>query len=107
MRILWEAEPQSLTSTQIQEALRPEHPVAYTTAMTVLVRLWKKGMLNRVKVGRAYSYSPKETRPDFEARRMAEILHSVDDRSVTLSRFFDELTEEERKQLLGLLDDRQ
>ena len=34
-----------------------EHAVAYTTAMTVLDRLYKKGILDRERVGRAYVYS--------------------------------------------------
>jgi len=33
------------------------HEVAYTTAMTVMDRLFKKGMLERERVGRAYVYS--------------------------------------------------
>lgn len=32
-------------------------PVAYTTVMTVLDRLYKKGILSREKVGRSYQYS--------------------------------------------------
>jgi predicted transcriptional regulator len=34
-----------------------DHTVAYTTAMTVLDRLYKKGVLDREQVGRAYVYS--------------------------------------------------
>lgn len=105
MRILWDAEPEALTAADVQRRLKPQHPVAYTTAMTVLVRLWQKGMLDRRKSGRSYEYSTKESRPDYEARRMAEILHSVDDQSVTLSRFFDELTDAEREQLQLLIND--
>lgn len=34
---------------------------AYTTIMTVLSRLYEKGVLNRVKEGRSYFYSMKKT----------------------------------------------
>jgi predicted transcriptional regulator len=34
-----------------------DHAVAYTTAMTVMDRLFKKGVLERERVGRAYVYS--------------------------------------------------
>lgn len=104
MNILWQAEPEALTASQVQDKLRPEHDVAYTTAMTVLVRLWQKGMLDRRKAGRAFEYRPKESRADYEARRMAEILHSVDDGSMTLSRFLEELTDAERAQLELLIN---
>jgi predicted transcriptional regulator len=44
---------------------------AYTTWMTTLDRLYKKGLLGREKEGRAYLYSPRLTREEFE-RGVAE-----------------------------------
>jgi predicted transcriptional regulator len=44
---------------------------AYTTWMTTLDRLYKKGLLARHKSGRAYIYSPRVSREDFE-RGVAE-----------------------------------
>jgi predicted transcriptional regulator len=40
--------------------------VAYTTLMTTLDRLYKKGLLSRRKSGRAFLYSPCLTREEFE-----------------------------------------
>jgi predicted transcriptional regulator len=40
--------------------------VAYTTVMTTLDRLYKKGLLKRRKDGRAFIYSPLVTRAEFE-----------------------------------------
>lgn len=40
--------------------------VAYTTLMTTLDRLYKKGLLSRRKSGRAFLYSPTLTREEFE-----------------------------------------
>ena len=43
--------------------LQPAFPgVAYTTLMTTLDRLYRKGMLSRTKSGRAFYYTPKATR---------------------------------------------
>jgi predicted transcriptional regulator len=43
--------------------LQPEFPgVAYTTLMTTLDRLYRKGTLSRTKSGRAFYYLPKATR---------------------------------------------
>ncbi|HEY0377670.1 MAG TPA: BlaI/MecI/CopY family transcriptional regulator [Pyrinomonadaceae bacterium] len=39
---------------------------AYTTVMTTLDRLYKKGLLARRKSGRAFLYSPRVTREEFE-----------------------------------------
>ena len=41
---------------QIQEALRPTRPRAYTTIMTILDRLAQKGIVERRKSGRAWIY---------------------------------------------------
>lgn len=43
--------------------LQPEFPaIAYTTLMTTLDRLYRKGMLDRAKDGRAYVYQPRYSR---------------------------------------------
>jgi BlaI family penicillinase repressor len=44
------------TVRQIQEALRPTRPRAYTTIMTILDRLAQKGIVQRRKSGRAWVY---------------------------------------------------
>src|ERR1043165_123761 len=43
-----------------------EKRIAYTTLMTTLDRLYKKALLNRRKEGRAFIYSPRITREEFE-----------------------------------------
>jgi len=53
--------------------LRPAFPeIAYTTLMTTLDRLHRKGVLGRSKVGRAFYYRPRLTRPEFESARAGE-----------------------------------
>ena len=45
--------------------LQPQFPqVAYTTLMTTLDRLYRKGALMRHKAGRAFYYQPVATRPE-------------------------------------------
>ncbi len=52
--------------------LQPEFPgVAYTTLMTTLDRLFRKGTLARSKSGRAFYYTPKAT-PDAMMTQLAE-----------------------------------
>lgn len=47
-----------------------DRPLAYTTVMTTLDRLYKKGFLDRRKAERAFLYSPRLPRRDWE-REMA------------------------------------
>ncbi len=98
MEILWD-ETGPLTAGQVRSRLPETHPVAYTTVMTVLTRLWEKGRLRRYRVGRAYSYVPTHGREQAAALRMQEILGKAKSRASTLGRFVEHLDSEDREQL--------
>jgi predicted transcriptional regulator len=49
-------------------------PLAYTTVMTTLERLFKKGLLLREKSGRAFLYSPAFSRDEWERRRAGDLV---------------------------------
>ena len=58
--------------------LQPQFPdIAYTTLMTTLDRLFRKGVLDRVKRGRAFVYEPRLSRPEFESARAATALRTA------------------------------
>ena len=52
-------------------SVRDLHPrftdIAYTTLMTTLDRLHRKGVLDRSKLGRAFQYTPQHSRVEFES----------------------------------------
>jgi predicted transcriptional regulator len=54
---------------------------AYTTWMTTLDRLFKKELLAREKSGRAYLYSPRVTREQFERGVAEDVLDELISRS--------------------------
>jgi predicted transcriptional regulator len=49
-------------------------PLAYTTVMTTLDRLYKKGLLQRRKAERAFFYSPRWSRAEWEQKRAGEFV---------------------------------
>lgn len=51
-----------------------DRPLAYTTVMTTLDRLYKKGLLERRKSDRAFFYSPRLSRADWERQRAGELV---------------------------------
>jgi predicted transcriptional regulator len=53
---------------------RLERKLAYTTVMTTLDRLFKKGLLEREMTDRAFVYAPKVTRDDWDRRRAGEMM---------------------------------
>jgi predicted transcriptional regulator len=55
--------------------LQPAFPdMAYTTLMTTLDRLHRKGVLDRTKRGRAFQYWPRQTRAELESLVAARAL---------------------------------
>lgn len=55
--------------------LHPEFPaIAYTTLMTTLDRLFRKGVLVRAKQGRAFVYRPRLSRPEYNADRAMQAI---------------------------------
>ncbi len=55
-------------------------PVAYTTVMTTMDRLFKKGLLARRKVGRAFLYRATVTEQELEGAVASELVTSLLDR---------------------------
>lgn len=49
-------------------------PLAYTTVMTTLDRLFKKGLLERRKQDRAFVYSPRYSRTQWQRKRAGEFM---------------------------------
>ena len=88
------------------EDLRHSRTLAYTTVMTVMERLFRKGMLTRVEHGRAYAYSPAQSRAAYTAGQMAEALAASTDKAATLVHFAEQVTSKEAKQLLEALADK-
>lgn len=62
----------SATVQQVAEHL--DASLAYTTVMTTLDRLFRKGLLDREKVNRAFLYSPSLSARDLEEQRAAHLI---------------------------------
>lgn len=95
------ADPTGVTPRQVLDSL--DEPLAYTTVMTILNRLWTKGLLERERQGRAYRYKPVFSESELVASRMAKALEVASDRKATLSRFIKDLPDEDEALLRALL----
>jgi predicted transcriptional regulator len=73
LRALWTLHEGNVK--EVRAFVAQSRPLAYTTIMTVLERLVRKGCLRRRKAGRAYVYSPEASR---DAMRRAAIRELVD-----------------------------
>jgi len=62
----------------VRELLRDAYSgAAYTTIMTTLDRLHKKGLLRRTSDGRAYRYYPRQSAGEYEGQRLARAIQQV------------------------------
>ena len=102
MDVMWDGDGRYVVR-EVRERLRYGRPIAYTTVMTVMNILHRKGVLHRDKLGRAWQYWPVEAREDHDARLMAEALRAGGDEDVTMRRFLERVNDEEMESLRSAL----
>lgn len=61
---------------QVRQAVAPSRALAYTTVMTVLERLARRGVVTRRKTGRAFFYAPSISRDAMRRLALKEFLDS-------------------------------
>jgi BlaI family penicillinase repressor len=64
------------TVREIRESLAERRPRAYTTIMTIMDRLARKGVVERRKVGRAYFYRANLSVDDARAKALGQVLEN-------------------------------
>jgi predicted transcriptional regulator len=106
MDVLWSSDG-PMTPREVQEVVSTtRRPLAYTTVMTILVRLWEKGMLTREERGRGFIYEPVVDREEWTAQRMRDLLDESGDRAAALTHFVGSIGAREATQLRRALDGR-
>lgn len=73
----------------VLEELQGDRTLAYTTVMTVMDNLHRKGMLVREKEGRAYRYRTVQPRDEYTAAIMGQALASSTNPSAALLHFLE------------------
>ena len=102
MAIAWRA-VQPMTVREMLDEVNRERggsPLAYTTILTVMGNLARKGMLVQHAEGRAFRYSPAIPREEYIAAMMNEALDVASDRTAALLHFAAQLDADERRALV-------
>ncbi len=102
MDVLWNKGAWMIPS-EVHARLPTEWDLHYSTVMTTLARLERKGRLERRKDGRAFAYHPTSTRAEWAASRMDEVFNLTLDRNATLAHFLERLDDADRTQLRRIL----
>ena len=95
------------TVREVLDDLQTYRDIAYTTVMTVMDNLHRKGALTREKDGRAWRYLPARSRDDYAAQLLSSVLDEAGDRSETLMRFVSRMRASEVEALRRALVERQ
>jgi predicted transcriptional regulator len=102
---LW-AWRRSAAVREVVDDLNQERPLAYTTVMTVMDILHRKGWVVRERVGRAYIYAAAKTRDEYVAGLIREALSEPHDRRATFAHFAESMTPAEVRAMREALDAR-
>ncbi|MEU6699993.1 MULTISPECIES: BlaI/MecI/CopY family transcriptional regulator [Pseudonocardia] len=103
MDVLWDgAAPCRVRD--VRARLAPARPLAYTTVMTVLDNLHRKGWVRRELDGRAYLYRPAATREEETAQALRELLDAAGDTEAVLLHFARSVSERESAVLRAALN---
>jgi predicted transcriptional regulator len=103
MERLWERGRPTLVR-EIVDDLRDDRPLAYTTVMTVMENLHRKGWLRRERDGRAWRYEPTGSRSSYTADLMNDALGTSTDRRTALAHFVLQMSPHDAALLQQALD---
>src|ERR1700729_3731840 len=92
-----------VTVRELFDELQHERVIAYTTVMTTMDNLHRKGWLARVKEGKAYRYTATASREEYSARLMREALDGGGDTQAVLSHFVAQMDGEESELLRAVV----
>jgi predicted transcriptional regulator len=74
MDVVWDRG--EVTVRQVQDALKPERELAYTSVLTMMQVLERKGFVGAHRVGRANVYAASVTRDRFGVRSAMDVVNS-------------------------------
>ena len=100
---LWQRGSPALVRDVVED-LQRDRTVAYTTVMTVMENLHRKGWLRRERDGRAWRYEPTSSRSAYTAALMNEALGTSTDRRTALAHFVLQMSPHDVAMLQQALD---
>jgi predicted transcriptional regulator len=102
MDVVWAAD-RPVTGREVVDQLAQSRPVVYTTVLTVMDRLARKGILHKRPTGKAHTYRAVQSRETYTAQRMASLLGASGNPTAVLLRFVDQLPPDQADKLRAAL----
>jgi predicted transcriptional regulator len=99
---LW-ASDGAITVREVFEDLLHDREIAYTTVMSTMDNLHRKGWLSRERQGKAYLYVPSMTREQYSAQLMRDALDVGGRSDLVLAHFLEGISDDESAALRKVL----
>jgi predicted transcriptional regulator len=103
MHRVWEREG-PVTVREIFDQISSARAIAYTTVMSTMDNLHRKGWLARERDGKAYRYTAVASREEYSARLMGEAMAEAGDTEAVLSHFVAAMDGGQAEALRAVLD---
>lgn len=100
---LWDRD-RPTTVRELFENFSEDREIAYTTVMSTMDNLHRKGWLDRERVGKAFAYWPVLTREQHTAQLMREAFDGGGRSEVVLTHFVEQMSEDEAAGLRAALE---
>jgi predicted transcriptional regulator len=88
---------------EVFEDLLHDREIAYTTVMSTMDNLHRKGWLSRERHGKAYLYWPSMTREQYSAQLMRDALDAGGRSDLVLTHFLEKISDDESAELRKVL----
>ena len=102
MARLWDLDGQG-TVRDVLEQILLEREIAYTTVLSTMENLYRKGHLTRERESKAYRYRTALTHAEHTAGLMREALSGGQDTDAVLTHFVGDMSEDELERLRDVL----
>ncbi|WP_072686845.1 BlaI/MecI/CopY family transcriptional regulator [Rhodococcus marinonascens] len=99
---IWDREA-ATTVREVFDELSEHRELAYTTVMSTMDNLHRKGWLAREKTGKAFSYWPTLTREEHSARLMRDAFDGGGRTDLVMAHFVEQMSDEESASLRAAL----
>ncbi len=102
MQRVWDHD-RPVTVRELFDEMARERAIAYTTVMTTMDNLHRKGWLAREKEGKAYRYTATASHAEYSARLMQEALADGGNTEAVLSHFVAQMDGAESEALRAVI----
>jgi predicted transcriptional regulator len=102
MDVLWDSKAGPLTGREVADQLADR---AYTTVLTILERLRRKGLVHRSTQGRLHRFEAADSREAYRAELMIDAMGESHNRNAVLVRFAESVSPDEAHVLRQALEE--